>query len=813
MGRSPRELATLDLGASRPAVTPIEPAGGDPESALSIVGGAAWCHDARGKLLWTCHPPGLNFTSVNAARDLNGDGRAEILLAAGRPAEPYAAAVLLSAADGSVLWRYDVEPMSYAWYLHLGHYLPGDAGWQIIVLMHGYPPDKDNGYIALFEWPSGQAAPRRKWRYAFSEYTCFPTLLQSDLDGDGAAELAVESHSRMWFLDAVTGGLKQFVRWDVSPANMRSYGLTRFCDLDGDGRDDFICLADFAQHHEVLLNRGGRLEKAWHYGWAESVTTGKVVTTWPEPAWADVDGDGRLEVVVSMYNSEGEKAWLVRIYDAVTGSIKYRIPGFIAAACADLDGDGAAEIGGNTSRDPTRSVLDGGRVFRITANSVAAAWRDDRARVTGGGKSCLRVQSDGHEQLLDLDGQGRPRLVPSRPPAPATRPAGGFAAIPAILGPPPPVLLSGDFTGAGINDLVCYQEPRVRLFRLQAGRLEPAGQYESSCAPVIADLDGDGRSELVLTTAGPAGPPVVEAVVPVTGDRLWRSVFPKTERQGLPAPRKAYARSIRLAGRATPDLYVWAGTPVVRSTGLDGASGRILWERGECPGIERFWGPSVNFAAARDCNGDGREDLVFTNPDYYCVCDGATGEMLLGPVQPTTIFKQPSQGLYTCPVILDDEARGPTVCLVAGHYFQGVMSLRAEPRWYCLPVVGAARTGGEGFLRGPGGAWLMGFGRQNGRFACIDVASGAVRWELDLRAAASDVISGDVDGDGRDEFVLGTSHGRLLAVGDGGSGPRVLWEHDLSSSVAGPILADLTGDGRCEVVCATADGRLHVLGE
>ena len=59
---------------------------------------------------------------------------------------------------------------------------------------------------------------------------------------------------------------------------MRSYGLDEFVDLNGDGKPDFLCIGNFAQHHEVLLNENGKLKEAWHYGWPESVTTGTVAT-------------------------------------------------------------------------------------------------------------------------------------------------------------------------------------------------------------------------------------------------------------------------------------------------------------------------------------------------------------------------------------------------------------------------------------------------------------------------------------------------------------------------------------------------------
>jgi hypothetical protein len=237
----------------------------------------------------------------------------------------------------------------------------------------------------------------------------------------------------------------------------------------------------------------------------------------------------------------------------------------------------------------------------------------------------------------------------------------------------------------------------------------------------------------------------------------------------------------------------------------------LIWEKSEFPGLERYWGPTVNMASVYDVDGDGAEDLVFTNPDYYCVASGRTGDLIVGPAFPPKIFNQPSQGLYTLPAILEQPG-GPTVLLCDGHYFLGAIGVRAEPHWYQLPELGVARCSAEGFMRLADGRWLIGFGRQNGKFACLDASTGQVRWELPIQASAGDAVSCGINGDGAEEFVFGDSHGFLWAVGDRDRRPSVIWKIHLGASAGSPVIADLDGRGVPQIVVPTGDGSLTILG-
>src|SRR5262249_8018949 len=105
----------------------------------------------------------------------------------------------------------------------------------------------------------------------------------------------------------------------------------------------------------------------------------------------------------------------------------------------------------------------------------------------------------------------------------------------------------------------------------------------------------------------------------------------------------------------------------------------------------------------------------------------------------------------------------------------------------------------------------MGFGRQNGKFACLDVATGRVCWEFPLEGTASATSACDIDGDGKAEFVFGTSHGELYALADAGSKARVVWKAKLPASVGTPVIADVDNDGASEILVALGDGRLCLL--
>ncbi len=118
--------------------------------------------------------------------------------------------------------------------------------------------------------------------------------------------------------------------------------------------------------------------------------------------------------------------------------------------------------------------------------------------------------------------------------------------------------------------------------------------------------------------------------------------------------------------------------------------------------------------------------------------------------------------------------------------------------------------GAVGDVSGDGGL-ALGALAEDGAFDCIDTTSGKLVWSLKLAEPNNtSVVAGDVDGDGRDEFVLGLDDGRLICVGERDGRGTILWEKRLGAGVANPIIADLDGDATAEIAVSTSDGYVRV---
>jgi outer membrane protein assembly factor BamB len=124
-----------------------------------------------------------------------------------------------------------------------------------------------------------------------------------------------------------------------------------------------------------------------------------------------------------------------------------------------------------------------------------------------------------------------------------------------------------------------------------------------------------------------------------------------------------------------------------------------------------------------------------------------------------------------------------------------------------LRLPGIADVHGDGRL-------CIGICRANGTFSCLEGTTGKELWSLDLRSTTADIVSCDIDGDGKEEFIAGTTDGRLIAIGTDVSGKGAIrWSVNIGFALGSPVVADVDGDGCCEVLVVSGDGSLVCVGK
>lgn len=256
------------------------------------------------------------------------------------------------------------------------------------------------------------------WTINTKDPVGYPVL--GDVNGDGIADIVVATYGffgDMSEIIALDGGGQQI--WSRSlPQGSKPTAAPAMADLNQDGRSDVV--------YGTNLGRVGALSTAvsppTHLWGPVLVSTSKIVAL----ALGDVDGDGRLEILVAsdkLYCLEAENgapAWTLPLGSDVC-----------CLALADVDGDGAPEIVAGTEAGALHLVADGASLWTALlsgqpGSSVVAADMD------GDGASEIIVSTDdGFLHVLSSDGAegGEPVPIPGHPGTPFVADVDGDGAI------------------------------------------------------------------------------------------------------------------------------------------------------------------------------------------------------------------------------------------------------------------------------------------------------------------------------------------------------------------------------------------------
>jgi hypothetical protein len=343
-------------------------------------------------------------------------------------------------------------------------------------------------------------------------------VIAVDLDGDGRPDLVAGDGYQNTISVLINQGGGRFaspvvypVGAPTSPGQPGAVHLEAH-DVDGDGHPDLVVASEGENRLHVLYNQGDGTLRA-----GPSLETGPYDTGWVTAA--DLDGDGRLDLVAGDTGGEGRATdGVVTVYlQQADGSFSRgtQLTGggyLVAVQAADFDGDGAVDllVTGSAVIDqdgfhPQRFLLfpgrgDGSFGAAVESSSGGSSWPPVLADVDGDGQLDLvnvNQNPDGSSAAVSIfRGTGDGHF------------AAASAVSTALVGSGACLLV--DLDGDQAADLACsYVNPgRVSVFsRLSPTAFDAGRAFGDTGEPTAwganhitrADLDGDGRADLVTT--------------------------------------------------------------------------------------------------------------------------------------------------------------------------------------------------------------------------------------------------------------------------------------------------------------------------
>ena len=425
-----------------------------------------------------------------------------------------------------------------------------------------------DGKVWIFDGGSGAVTPN--WpQPTTNPIDSSPSV--ADTDNDGVPELFVGSGSDNDRNGALYSfGLDGHVRFrSVLPDPDFPYGAPvrtspALGDVNGDGVvDATVGTLGVRSLWTVRGTDGGSPSGHELFYWDD--------TMFSSPALADVNGDGRLDVIaggdstpggptdwrgglVRAVSGTGALLWEFRLNDIVRGSV----------AIGDVDGDGKPEAVFGSGDYYHGS--DSSRVFAVDAATGALKWSHDTDGVTNASPALADVNGDGRldvamgtfnsparglhgGSVYVLDGKTGGD-IPNWP-----QPTGGGVVVGGIT--------TADVNGDGAQDLfvptgayiaVLDGKTGQKLFNLSEG--DSVG-FQSS--PAIADVDGDGRLDVVAAGTRTDGAGVVYRwALPATaklGALGWHQFHKDGRRSGSWTSTVPDAAAIQYGRVAGPDRF------------------------------------------------------------------------------------------------------------------------------------------------------------------------------------------------------------------------------------------------------------------
>lgn len=857
---TPQPLWNLNVGSS--AVAPVWmdlDQDGTVEGIISHWGNlTAW--KLSGEKLWEQR---LEAATLYGLHDLDGDGTLELVVGAGEPSRMH----VLEARTGRIRYLCPEFPNPGVGAIRIAKMNPAVKGLQTIVWSHKHAV----GYCLSFE--EGVEKAKVEWTFDWKKTFFTPLIALADMDHDGDLDLVAATYNNVFVYDGRSGKKLCELEWNCG-RNYGSM-VVKDLDHDH-FPEVVILADNLREHVAVLKNEQGKsLKLLWDRFYEQNYPNDFVSLSVLNNAVEDYDGDGRLEIAYAVCDDHVDRRWHTLIVDALSGETKADLAGYYLfgaerlnetnavlfltkpASREDLKLDQVAAWHCVQGKWREHSQLPSGRPLVTTTllDFAPNHWSQRSGIQTGTPRALLKRfggENSPERILLQKENPASLESVTWQPSAgwktqwrwglgeeSGLKPLG---VISLKAGDKEPHLMrqgaSGDIEAVSVEGKVDHKiSPQTGTItvpivaRLKAGEKPSILFFNSKGILQCYRADVGSAPQQVWTHPGigiwsmytplsqPAGIPLVvnvdqdpdlEILIAERPNRLVALDSQGKVKRDWTFPALPQQWNVaNLDGDDLPDLVVtYPVGPIidVDTVALSGKDGKPLWKC-HCGN-----GP----IAIEDLNGDGIDDILTRDLYERRTLDGLTGR----DIQPILM----QAGLHT-PLVPPRPAGAPYpgVAWGGGNYSIGSESEKGIKRWW-LPTTG---IGSAGIARSSGNRWSMA-ALTSGQIyelpslkelpspyqeiRCFDVPTGDLRWTHSLGSTTFGLTACDINGDGSQDFLLGTNDGRLLALSsEEKPARRVLWEQSLPAALGVPIVCDINDDGQPEVLVSCADGKLYCL--
>ena len=735
-------LWTTNIGGrieAQPVVTEITGDGYPDVVVGSRETGAVSALDGKtGEMVWEFNA-GYQIVRNLAVGDINADGKTEVVF------NTRNGTLWVLDNTGKLIWRKDLSGGGELYCAPTIAEINGDGKLEILLGSKGlkkfFAFDADGN--ELWEAPIGAIGDN--------------TAAVADIDGDGQPEVVMTSEDEVlyavyaWEADGTPLWVAQ-----VEPGD-RLNAAVSIADVDADGKLDIVVGGAYEGRVYCLNAADG--SRKWVFDSGERVRVSKAVV-------GDLNSDGKFDTVFTLRRTgiviavdyKGQELWRANLTGEVLHNFQPEVP-----ALADVTGDGNPDV-----------VIGGsdGKIYALKGSDGSIAWTYQAVNSGRfGGNQPVIVDLDGDKVAELLYGDER-----------------GNVSVLSTSG-----LCVDDYTSpwpyrGRTFDNVNYMPRRMPQWTVNVG-----GRIESP--PVVADLDGDGVSEVVVGSRETGKLYAID----LSGNILWEF--------------DAGAQIIRnpaigdINGDGKPEIVFNARNGTMRV--LDNA-GKLLWSKDLSGGGELYCAPAI-----ADINGDGKLEILVGSKGLkkFFAFDADGNELWeapIGSIGENTAAVADIDGDGQLDVVMTSEDE----VLYAIYAWKGdgtplwVSQVEQGDRFNAAPSI--ADIDGDGKLE------IVAGGAYEGRVYCVD-GTGTRKWVFDTgeRVRVSKAALGDLNGDGKLESVFTLRRtGKVYAVDYKGD---VVWTADLTGEVLhgflpeDPIIADATGDGKPDVILGGSNGRIYVL--